>query len=106
MSARSFWALEHPRQVASDLRGTERVVMNRSGHMKISIVDTSPILAGSTAVEALRTTQQLAELADRAGYSRYWLSELHGVPTNAGTAPEVGVAAVASRTRNFRVGSG
>jgi luciferase family oxidoreductase group 1 len=74
--------------------------------MKVSIVDTSPVLAGSTAVEAFRTTRQLAELADRAGYSRYWLSELHGVPTNAGAAPEVGVAAVASGTRNLRVGSG
>ena len=74
--------------------------------MKLSIVDTSPVLAGSTAVEAFRATQELADLADRAGYSRYWLSELHGVPTNAGTAPEVGVAAVASRSTYLRVGSG
>src|SRR5437870_102745 len=74
--------------------------------LKVSIVDTSPVLAGSTAVEAFRTTAELAALADQAGYSRYWLSELHGVPTNAGTAPEVGVTAVASRTSNLRVGSG
>ena len=74
--------------------------------MKISIVDTSPVLAGSTAVEAFRTTLELAELADRAGFSRYWLSELHSVPTNAGSTPEVAVAAVASRTNNLRVGSG
>jgi luciferase family oxidoreductase group 1 len=74
--------------------------------MKISVVDTSPVLAGSTAVEAFRTTIELAQLADQAGYSRYWLSELHGVRTNAGTTPEVAVAAVASRTSNLRVGSG
>jgi luciferase family oxidoreductase group 1 len=74
--------------------------------MKMSIVDTSPVLAGSTAVEAFRTTVELAQLADQAGYSRYWLSELHGVLTNAGTTPEVAVAAVASRTSNLRVGSG
>jgi luciferase family oxidoreductase group 1 len=74
--------------------------------MKISIVDTSPVLAGSTAVEAFRTTVELAQLADQAGFSRYWLSELHGVLTNAGTTPEVAVAAVASRTSNLRVGSG
>jgi hypothetical protein len=70
--------------------------------MKVSIVDTSPVRAGSTAVEAFRTTQELAELADRADYLRYWLSELHAVATTAGTAPEVGVAAVASRTSNLR----
>ena len=76
------------------------------GVMKVSIVDTSPVLAGSSAVEALRTTLELAELADHAGFSRYWLSELHGVPTHAGTSPEVAIAAVASRTRKLRVGSG
>jgi luciferase family oxidoreductase group 1 len=74
--------------------------------MKISIVDTSPELAGSTAIEAFRTTVELAQLADQAGFSRYWLSELHGVLTNAGAAPEVAVAAVTSRTSNLRVGSG
>jgi alkanesulfonate monooxygenase SsuD/methylene tetrahydromethanopterin reductase-like flavin-dependent oxidoreductase (luciferase family) len=64
--------------------------------MKISIVDTSPVLAGSTGVEAFKTTAELAQLADQAGFSRYWLSELHGVRTNAGTTPEVAVAAVAT----------
>src|SRR2546428_11100725 len=80
--------------------------MGKRRPLKISIVDTSPVLAGSTAVEAFRTTAELAELADHAGFSRYWLSELHGVPTNANTSPEVAVAAVASRTSNLRVGSG
>jgi hypothetical protein len=41
--------------------------------MKISIVDTSPVLAGSTVVEALKTAVELAPLADQAGFSRYWL---------------------------------
>jgi hypothetical protein len=33
--------------------------------MKISIVDTSAVLAGSTAVEAFRTTVELPQLAAR-----------------------------------------
>jgi len=74
--------------------------------VKVSIVDMSPVLAGSTAVEALRTTVELAELADHAGFSRYWVGELHGLPTHAGTSPEVTIAAIASRTKNLRVGSG
>jgi alkanesulfonate monooxygenase SsuD/methylene tetrahydromethanopterin reductase-like flavin-dependent oxidoreductase (luciferase family) len=41
--------------------------------MKISIVDTLPVLATSTAVEAFLTTIELAQLADQAGFSRYWL---------------------------------
>lgn len=78
----------------------------RKRPMKISRVDTSPVLAGSTAIEAFRTTVELAQLVDRAGFSRYWLSELHRVVTNAGTTPGVAVAAVVSRTSNLRVGSG
>ena len=74
--------------------------------MKVSIVDTSPILAGSTATDAYQLTFDLAELADEIGYSRYWIAELHGIATNASTSPEIGIAAVASRTRNLRVGSG
>lgn len=74
--------------------------------MRVSIVDTSPVLAGSTAVEALRTTAELAELADHAGFSRYWLAELHSLRTNASTSPEVAVAAIAAKTTNLRVGSG
>jgi alkanesulfonate monooxygenase SsuD/methylene tetrahydromethanopterin reductase-like flavin-dependent oxidoreductase (luciferase family) len=65
--------------------------------MKISIVDRLPVLVSSTAVEAFRKTIELVQLADQAGFSRYWLSELHGVLTNAGTTLGVAVAAVASR---------
>lgn len=74
--------------------------------MNLSIVDTSPVLAGTTAVEAFATTAQLAELADEAGFSRYWLAELHGLPTNASATPEVSIAAIAAKTRHLRVGSG
>jgi len=74
--------------------------------VKVSIVDMSPVLAGSTAVEALRTTVELAELADHAGFSRYWVGELHGLSTHAATSPEVTIAAIAPRTKNLRVGSG
>jgi hypothetical protein len=35
----------------------------RKRPMKISIVDTSPVLAGSTAIEAFRTTVELASWA-------------------------------------------
>ena len=74
--------------------------------MKVSINDSSPIAAGSSAVDAFRTTRRLAELADQAGYHRYWLTELHGVPTNANASPEVAMAAVADDTTMLRVGSG
>ncbi|MFE4991559.1 MsnO8 family LLM class oxidoreductase [Streptomyces mirabilis] len=74
--------------------------------MKMSLVDTSPVLAGSTAAEAYKLTLDLAAQADQLGCSRYRAAELHGVPVIAGTSPEIAIAAIASRTSNLRVGSG
>ena len=41
----------------------------------LSILDLAPVTAGSTPADALRNTRELAQLADRAGYTRYWLAE-------------------------------
>jgi luciferase family oxidoreductase group 1 len=75
--------------------------------MQLSIVDTSQVTEGGTAVEALAATTQLAQLADRLGYARYWLAEHHGSGRmNASSSPEVMIARVASVTSGIRVGSG
>jgi len=57
--------------------------------MLLSVLDQSPISAGSTGAQALANTLDLARLADRLGYHRYWLAEHHGGPMLAGPAPEV-----------------
>jgi len=75
--------------------------------VQLSIVDTSQVAAGHSAVEALASTAELAGLADRLGYARYWLAEHHGAGrTNASSSPEVLMARVASVTERIRVGSG
>jgi luciferase family oxidoreductase group 1 len=74
--------------------------------MNIGILDQSPISEGSTGAEALRNTLDLAQLADRLGYSRYWVAEHHGTPMLACASPEVMIAAIGSTTRRMRIGSG
>src|SRR5258707_11378065 len=44
-----------------------------SDDVRLSILDQSPIPDGSSAPEALAATLELAKLADRLGYARYWL---------------------------------
>jgi luciferase family oxidoreductase group 1 len=61
---------------------------------------------GATAREALRNTVELARLADRTGFARYWLAEHHGMPSIASSSPEILINHVASRTERIRVGSG
>jgi luciferase family oxidoreductase group 1 len=74
--------------------------------MKLSVLDQSPVPAGSRPEDALRNTIDLARAAERFGYTRYWLAEHHNTRGLAGPAPEVMVATVAAATDRIRVGSG
>ena len=74
--------------------------------MRISVLDQSPISEGSTGVDALANTLDLARLTDSLGYHRYWLAEHHGGPSLAGPSPEALIGPVAAATSQIRVGSG
>ncbi len=74
--------------------------------MKLSILDQSPIGVGKTPHEAIEATLELAEAADRWGYTRYWLAEHHSSGTLADASPEILLAAMSGRTKNIRIGSG
>jgi luciferase family oxidoreductase group 1 len=74
--------------------------------MRLSVLDQSPISAGSTGPQALANTLDLARLADELGYHRYWVAEHHGGPLLAGPSPEVLIGPIAAATERIRVGSG
>ena len=74
--------------------------------MRLSVLDQSPIRSGGTAADAVHETLQLAELADRLGYHRYWLAEHHSSAALASSSPEILIGQVAIRTTHLRVGSG
>jgi luciferase family oxidoreductase group 1 len=74
--------------------------------MRLSVLDQSPISEGSTGAQALHNTIELAQLADRLGFHRYWVAEHHGGPMLAGPSPEALIGPIASVTREIRVGSG
>jgi luciferase family oxidoreductase group 1 len=72
----------------------------------LSVLDLSPIPAGTRDSEALINTLDLARAADRLGYVRYWLAEHHSIPSVASTSPEIMIGHVASVTNRMRIGSG
>lgn len=74
--------------------------------MKLSVLDQSPIPAGSTAAEALHNTIDLARYTESLGYARYWIAEHHATASLASPAPEIMIARVAAETSSIRVGSG
>lgn len=74
--------------------------------LALSVLDLSPIPVGSSAGDALRNTIDLAQLAERLGYTRYWLAEHHNMPGLASSVPELMIGQVARETTRIRVGSG
>lgn len=74
--------------------------------LRLSVLDQTPIRKGSNAKEALDESIQLAKLADRLGYTRYWVSEHHNTITLAGAAPEILIARLAAETSSIKLGSG
>jgi luciferase family oxidoreductase group 1 len=74
--------------------------------LKLSIIDQSPVPAGFTAADALRNTIELAQLAERFGYERYWIAEHHAIDALASPAPEILIARLGAETSQLRIGSG
>src|SRR5271154_4573222 len=74
--------------------------------MKLSIIDQCPVPAGFTTADAFRNTIDLARLAERLGYERYWIAEHHATGAFASPAPEVLIARVGAETSRIRIGSG
>lgn len=72
----------------------------------LSILDLSPVADGSPASQALRNSLDLAALADRLGFTRYWVAEHHNMPAIASSAPDIMIGQIAAATSRIRVGSG
>jgi luciferase family oxidoreductase group 1 len=74
--------------------------------LQLSVLDQTPIRKGSNATQALQESIELVQLADKLGYTRYWISEHHNTVTLAGAAPEVLIARLAAESKRIRLGSG
>jgi luciferase family oxidoreductase group 1 len=54
----------------------------------------------------VRESIELAELADKLGFTRYWFAEHHNMASIATSAPEVLIAHAAAKTQRIRLGAG
>src|SRR5215813_5908157 len=74
--------------------------------LPLSVLDLSPVVTGVSGAVSLRNSIDLARLADRLGYKRYWVAEHHNLPSIASSAPDIMIGQIAALTRRIRVGSG
>jgi luciferase family oxidoreductase group 1 len=73
---------------------------------RLSVLDQSPVSEGFTSADALRCSVDLAQLADRLGYQRYWVAEHHGTSMLACASPEALIGPIGASTSRIRVGAG
>jgi luciferase family oxidoreductase group 1 len=72
----------------------------------VSLLDRSHLRSGSTPAIALGEAIVRANHAEGLGFTRFRVSEHHGVPGVAGAAPAVLLGALGKETRTIRLGSG
>ncbi|MFI0778434.1 LLM class flavin-dependent oxidoreductase [Streptomyces sp. NPDC021212] len=87
-------------------RDTIRARARGSAPVPLSVLDLATVGSGLTATRALRTTTELAGLAERRGFHRFWVAEHHSMPGVASSSPAVILAHLAAHTERIRLGSG
>jgi luciferase family oxidoreductase group 1 len=72
----------------------------------LSVLDLIPVREGGTVSAALADAAALAQVAERAGYKRFWVAEHHAMDGIAGGATAVVLAHIGNATKTIRIGSG
>ncbi|NEY31617.1 MsnO8 family LLM class oxidoreductase [Streptomyces sp. PRKS01-65] len=85
-----------------EIRGTTQ----GTAPVPLSVLDLVTVGAGRTAGDALRTSVEIARLAEARGFHRYWVAEHHSMPGVASSSPAVILAYLAAHTDRIRLGSG
>lgn len=86
--------------------GNVRMPKGVDAVVRLSVLDLVPVRSDQTTGDALAATVQLAQAADRLGFTRYWLAEHHNMPSVGATSPPVLIAYLAAQTTQLRLGSG
>lgn len=71
-----------------------------------SILDLAILKKDTDAADAYRRSLDLAQHAEKWGYSRFWLAEHHNMPSVGSSAPTILMGHIAQGTQKIRVGSG
>ncbi|HEV8000375.1 MAG TPA: LLM class flavin-dependent oxidoreductase [Planctomycetaceae bacterium] len=80
--------------------------MKQLAETSYSVLDLSPIRQGGNAAESFRNGLDLAQHAERWGYTRFWVAEHHNLPGVASAATSILIGHIAGGTSTLRVGAG
>lgn len=77
-----------------------------TARLPLSVIDFCTIYHGESAGQSMARSVELAQTAERLGYSRIWYSEHHNMPSIASSSPAVLIAHIAAKTEKIRLGAG
>ena len=71
-----------------------------------SILDLAVVSQGKSFRQTFEDSVAIAKLAERTGYTRYWLAEHHNMDAIGSSATSILIGKIAEETQHIRVGSG
>lgn len=74
--------------------------------IKYSVLDLATVTQGSTPADSFKKSLDVAQQAEKLGYTRYWFAEHHNMMNVASSATSVLIGYIAGGTKTIRVGSG
>ncbi|KXU38415.1 hypothetical protein AXE65_01495 [Ventosimonas gracilis] len=80
--------------------------MSRLQNTALSVLDLAPVRVDGTVAEALQHSLQLAQLAEKLGFKRFWVAEHHNMDGIASAATAVLIGYLAAGTQSIRLGAG
>lgn len=75
-------------------------------HAPLSVLDFCTIYDGETPAQSINRSVELAQEAEKLGYSRMWYTEHHNMKSIMSSAPAVLIAHIGAKTERIRLGSG
>ncbi|MBK4142742.1 LLM class flavin-dependent oxidoreductase [Corynebacterium macginleyi] len=75
-------------------------------HAPLSVLDFCTIYDGETPAQSINRSVELAQEAEKLGYSRMWYTEHHNMKSIMSSAPAVLIAHIGAKTQRIRLGSG
>jgi luciferase family oxidoreductase group 1 len=96
--------LEYPDRYSANI--FDMIQTKASKPVVYSVLDLATVIEGKTPADTFKTSLELAQEAEKLGYTRYWLAEHHNMISVASSATSVLIGYIAGGTSTIRVGSG
>ncbi|WP_373011188.1 LLM class flavin-dependent oxidoreductase [Mucilaginibacter sp.] len=80
--------------------------LKKLSDIKYSVLDLATVTEGSNPANSFKKSMDVAQQAEKLGYTRYWFAEHHNMMNVASSATSVLIGYIAGGTKTIRVGSG